>query len=166
MTRSTPLAFAALAACCLIGCFSPDGGLMPTTGRGFTYISTPTQPVTVTLIDTRTNESFYKMDIPAGQQLTFRFSDGTTTNDSAKAKPVTMSWGMWAAGDQVGSLSNQMTAPPASCRRIDISYRTPPEDPPPDPTLLLPPDLDGTSTASGMGGTTSGGTTTFTRPKD
>ncbi|NBX36920.1 MAG: hypothetical protein EBR10_06825 [Planctomycetes bacterium] len=139
---------------------------MPSTGRGFTYISTPTQPVTVTLIDTRTNESFYKMDIPAGQQLTFRFSDGTTTNDSAKAKPVTMSWGMWAAGDQVGSLSNQMTAPPASCRRIDITYRTPPEDPPPDPTLLLPPDAESATAADGSRSSAPGGTATFTRPKD
>ncbi|MFM7481117.1 MAG: hypothetical protein ACKO4V_08340 [Planctomycetota bacterium] len=165
MTRTIPPAVAVLAVCCLGGCYSPDGAFMPSTGRGFTYISTPTQPVTVTLIDTRNNESFYKMDIPAGQQLTFRFSDGTTTNDSAKAQPVTMSWGMWTAGDQVGSLSNQMTAPPASCRRIDITYRTPPEDPPPDPTLLLPPDVDGTSNASGTSGAP-GGTTTMTRPKD
>ncbi|MBM4101382.1 MAG: hypothetical protein FJ256_03850 [Phycisphaerae bacterium] len=166
MTRTTPLAVAALAASCLCGCYSTDGAFMPSTGRGFTYVSTPTQPVTVTLVDTRTNESFYKMDIPAGQQLTFRFSDGTSTSDSAKALPVTMSWGMWIAGDQVGSLSNQMTAPPASCRRIDITYRTPPEDPPPDPTLLLPPDVDSTATASGKSAAAPGGTATFTRPKD
>jgi hypothetical protein len=166
MSRIHTITVVSLVACSVCGCYSPDGAFMPSTGRGFTYISTPTQPVTVTLIDTRTNESFYKMDIPAGQQLTFRFSDGTTTNDSAKAKPVTMSWGMWAAGDQVGSLRNQMTAPPASCRRIDITYRTAPEDPPPDPTLLLPPDAADASTAAAAGAAPPGGTSTFTRPKD
>lgn len=124
-------------ATCVVGCYSPAGGAFPTSGRGFVYISTPTRPVTIAVVDTRTNEPFFAMDIPPGKQLTFKFIEGTGSD--ARADPTKMLWEVWDAGTEFGSLSNQLICPPASCRRIDVTYRPAPEDVPDDPTLLVPP---------------------------
>ena len=123
----------------LTGCYAPDGGFMPSSGRGFTFISTPTRPVTVTLVDTRSQEMFFKMDIPAGKQLTFKFIEGS--GSGSRAEPTKMIWEMWEAKTEFGELDNQLICPPASCRRIDVTYRPAPEDMPEDPTLLIPPDF-------------------------
>ncbi|MGA1516980.1 MAG: hypothetical protein ACO396_04330, partial [Phycisphaerales bacterium] len=76
-TFRTALAATALASLFAIpACYAPDGGFMPATGRGFTYVSTSFKPLTVTLVDVRTEEPFFVMAIPPGQQLTFKFLEG------------------------------------------------------------------------------------------
>ncbi|MSR69038.1 MAG: hypothetical protein EXS17_01630 [Phycisphaerales bacterium] len=129
---------ASAVAALLVGCYTPSGGFNPGTGRGFVYISTPTRPVTVTLVDTRNQEAFFRLDIPAGEQLTFKFVEGSGTG--SRIEPTKMLWAVWEAKTEFGSLNNQLICPPASCRRIDVTYRPAPEDPPADPTLIIPPD--------------------------
>lgn len=150
-----------LAATMLAGCYSPAGGAFPTSGRGFVYISTPTRPVTITLVDTRNQETFFKMAIPAGKQLTFKFIEGS--GSGSRMEPTKMLWAVWEANTQNGSLDNQMICPPASCRRIDITYRPAPEDMPEDPTLIIPPD---SLTPTDGANSTAGGAQPENRPKD
>jgi len=109
------------------GCYAPDGGFMPASGRGFTYVSTPMKPLTITLVDVRTEEPFFAVAIPPGQQLTFRFLEGK--GDDPVWTPDRMQWELYPKVTTMGQLSNQMTCPPASCRRIDVSIRQAPEDP-------------------------------------
>ena len=130
LLRASALPLLALGAC-----YSPDGGIMPSTGRGFVYISTPMQPTSVAVVDTRTQEAFFAMDIPPGKQLTFNFiEDG---GDDPVYSPARMVYSVWDAGNQIGTLDNQLTCPPASCRRIDVSYRKAPEWPEPDAETRL-----------------------------
>lgn len=122
----------------LSACYQPGGGWFSTSDRGFVYISTPTRPVSITLIDTRNGEPFFHMDIPPGKQLTFKFVEGT--GSGSRLQPSKLLWEVWDAHTEFGSLRNQMVCPPRSCRRIDVSFRPVPEDPLPDPTLIVPPD--------------------------
>ena len=48
------LPFLVVSLAALTGCYAPDGGFNPTSGRGFTYESTSMRPLTVSVIDTRT----------------------------------------------------------------------------------------------------------------
>ncbi len=144
----------------IVGCYTTDGGTFPTTGRGFVFISTPTRPVTVTLVDTRTQESFFKMDIPPGKQLTFKFIEGS--GSGSRVEPTKMIWEMWEAKTEFGSLDNELICPPASCRRIDVTYRPAPEESPTDPTLLIP----GSEDQAGGANSTNGGPQPTNRLKD
>lgn len=119
----------------LAGCYSPDGGLAPTTSRGWTYISTPMQPVSVAVVDTRTQEAFFAMDVPPGKQLTFNIIEGG--GDDPVYTPNRLVYSVWEAGTQIGTLDNQLTAPPMSCCRIDVSFRQAPEWPEQDPEVRL-----------------------------
>jgi len=98
---------------------------MPHTGDGFTYISTEQRPVTITLIDTRTEETFFKFEIPAGKQLTLNFLEGK--GDDPVERPDRMVYAIFDAGKTTGRLTNQLTCPPASSRRIDYTIRATPE---------------------------------------
>ena len=57
----------------LAGCYGPSGGIYPYSGGGYTYVSSEMRPVTISVIDTRTEEPFFKFEIPAGKQLTMNF---------------------------------------------------------------------------------------------
>ncbi|MFM1829699.1 MAG: hypothetical protein RLZZ558_39 [Planctomycetota bacterium] len=122
---------------CLIlaACYAPDGGFMPGSGRGFVYESTPMRPLTVSVVDTRTEEPFFVMELPAGKQLTFNFLQGG--GDDPVYTPDRMVYSVWDNGTQFGHLDNQLTCPPASCRRIDVEIRKGPEWPEPDPAVRL-----------------------------
>ncbi len=117
------------------GCYSPDGGLAPSTGRGWTYISTPMKPISVAVVDTRTQEAFFAMDIPPGKQLTFNIVEGG--GDDPVYTPNRLVYSIFEPGTQIGTLDNQLTAPPMSCVRIDVSIRPAPEWPEADPEVRL-----------------------------
>ena len=117
------------------GCYAPDGGFMPSSGRGFVYESTSMRPLTISVVDTRTQEPFFVMEVPAGKQLTFNFLQGG--GDDPVLTPDRMIYAVWDNGTQFGHLDNQLTCPPASCRRIDVAIRESPEWPEPDPAVRL-----------------------------
>lgn len=109
------------------GCYSPSGGLYPSSNGTFTYFSTTTSPKSIAIIDIRSEEAFFTMDIPVGKQLTFKFEDGG--GDDSIYTPDRMLWEVWELGTQTGRLTNQLTVPPASARRIQVSIRSAPEWP-------------------------------------
>ena len=139
-----PVATASLLASIAVvaGCYSTSGGFMPHTGGGFTYESTSLLPTTVTLLDgcKRTDSHpngtpFFIMEIPPGKQLTFNFEEDG--GDDPAVRPARMMYSVWKKGTQTGSLENVLSCPPASCRRIEVSYRPAPEQARPDESYRL-----------------------------
>lgn len=109
----------------LAGCYSPGGGIYPRSGGGYTYVSSEMRPITITVIDTRTEKPFFKLDIPPGKQLTMNFIEGQ--GDDPVERPDRMVYAIWDAGTSNGRLTNQLTCPPLGSRRIDYTIRTAPE---------------------------------------
>lgn len=107
------------------GCYSPRGSWYPSTGQGYTYISTEMRPVTITIVDTRTEEPFFKLEIPPGKQLSMNFLEGK--GDDPVERPDRMVYAIWEAGTTTGTLDNQLTCPPSGCRRIVYDLRPAPE---------------------------------------
>ncbi len=97
---------------------------MPTSGSGFTYISTPTYPVTVKIVNickldaNGAPQIFREFPVPPGKQLTFKFIAGK--GDDPAERPDQLLWEVWDAGTQIGSLRNQMPCPSQWCRRVDV----------------------------------------------
>ncbi len=135
----------------LAACYGPDGGFMPGSGRGRVYQSTSMQPKTVSVVDTRTEEAFFKMELPPGKQLTLNFLEGG--GDDPVYTPDRMVYAVWDNGVNTGHLDNQITCPPASCRRIDVEIRRGPVWPEPDPAVRLRTDqsADRPPPANGQG---------------
>ena len=141
------LATLALAFATLTGCYGPDGGFMPGSGRGYTYQSTSMTPLTISVTDTRTEEAFFTMELPPGKQLTFNFLQGG--GDDPVYTPDRMIYAVWDNGTVMGHLDNQITCPPASCRRINVDIRKAPVWPEPDPAVRLRTDQEADRPAYG-----------------
>lgn len=89
----------------------------------YTFESTPTMPQSVSLIDTRSGETVWAMDIPVGQQLTILFKNtGKKANELGYDE---MDWKLSVIGAPGRTLGNSMRVPPAYARRIDGSLREP-----------------------------------------
>ncbi|MFG0257481.1 MAG: hypothetical protein ACF8GE_06235 [Phycisphaerales bacterium JB043] len=107
------------------------------------YISTSWMPQTVTIVDSRTGEAIWSVDVPVGRQVTIDFNTGGGTDEYY---PDTMRWGFFAAGTGKGPLPYRMAVPPASARVIEPTLRPAPEWPGetytpgevPDPIILPP----------------------------
>ena len=114
-----------LAGPALSGCYSPGGNIFHVAGSAMTYYSTQLMPATVTLVDTRTEEAFFSVEIPPGKQLTLDFvrDDG----DDPVKTPDLMRYEIFKLGTSTGSLKNSLTVPNAACRRLDVDYRAAPE---------------------------------------
>lgn len=124
--RSTAaLALAMASVLTLAGCYSTETTLFSTTTGSFSYASTAMRPVTITIIDIRTEEPVFKMDVPVGQQLSFHFDE--TGGDDPVLRPAKMSWSMWESGNSFGSLTNTLSVPARDARRIEYSLRNSPE---------------------------------------
>ena len=66
----------------------------------FTYESSSWYPKTVSLIDTRTGQTVWTVDIPVGEQLVVGFSRGTGPNEFNTDEIV---WGLMPAGQRFGT---------------------------------------------------------------
>ena len=94
----------------------------------YTYVSRTWEPKTITLMDVRTNEAVWTVDVPVGSQLTLRFYE-----DKDPANPDTpdlMRWQIQEEGTKFGNLRNTTLVPAAEHRRLDVELRAVPEDPP------------------------------------
>jgi len=89
----------------------------------FTYVSTPYEPVTVTLIDTRDQQVIWSTDVPIGQKLTVRFYADKA--EGSLLSPDIMRWQLYDADSHSTRLKNQIPAPPPTARRLDVTYREP-----------------------------------------
>lgn len=128
LLRSLALAGVVFAASC--GPTSPYRPFYDEGGSGasideFTYVSTSQQPKTITIVDTRTQETVFAMDIPVGQQLVINFDDKSANSD--KYMSGTMRWAVMPAGDRYGSKRNRLDVPPPGSRRVDMTLRDGPE---------------------------------------
>ncbi len=92
----------------------------------YTFVSRAWEPKTVTLIDTRTGESLWSVDVPVGKELRMGFSKGTGPNEY---KPDEVTWEMRENGRRFGSRDNRMPCPPRDARRVDMTLRPKPEMP-------------------------------------
>ncbi len=117
------------------GCYTPEQGLLPRTGAPDTYYSTQTMPCTITIIDTRTGEPFFSIEIPPGKQFTVQFVAGK--GDDPVKTPDLMRYEIFKLGTLTGTLRNSITVPNQYCRRIDVDYRPGPEVPPEPPEAAL-----------------------------
>ena len=87
-----------------------------------TWESTEEFPKNITLIDTRSGEKIFVMEIPVGKQLVIDFETGTG-NDAVET-PDLMRWEVFPNGTGWGELSNAMTVPNRWSRRLDVALRT------------------------------------------
>lgn len=133
-TRSAMLGLGLGALAILGGCttggpyrsFWTEGG-SGSSEDAFTYVSTPHQPKTISVIDTRTGEVMWSVDVPVGQQLSMKFyHDREPDNPYA---PDLLKWSLWEAGTKHGRLDNALLVPSGDARRVDISLRQSPEFP-------------------------------------
>ncbi|MDP7030328.1 MAG: hypothetical protein QF733_08920 [Phycisphaerales bacterium] len=120
----------------LAGCSTlKGGGLLPSaagTASPITWESTAASPKTIVLVDVRTGENIFEMDIPLGKQLSVQFFQVKDPQKHPKA-PDTMFYGLQPAGQWVGVLDETVAVPHAVNRRIDVFLRTPEPFTPPDP---------------------------------
>lgn len=115
------VAASALAACG----YAPGGSGV--SNDTYTYYSLPNQPVTVTLVDTRTGKPCWSYEVPVGRQLTFSFTDDFAPENTRT--PTKLTWQEFKRGTKEGSLENSMLVPDRYSRRIDVEYRKHPEMP-------------------------------------
>lgn len=124
--RILALAPVAGLAACLIGGLSAcnthkpnnGGGVFGHAGGPVTIQSTEITQKSVRMVDMRSGEVFFTLDIPIGKQITFDFDRGD--GDDAVYTPDIMRYEVKDIGDSNGKLKNSMTAPNAESRRIDV----------------------------------------------
>ena len=110
-----------LVAAILAGCYRPGGAIMPYTGGAQTYWSSEMLPKTVLLVDVRTGDVVFSMDIPPGKQLSMDFVEGA--GDDPVFSPDLMRYEIFDIGTTTGKLRSAMSVPTASSRRVDIEIR-------------------------------------------
>lgn len=110
---------------------SPGGGLRST--DSFTYISTPFEPLTVTLYDNRDSEPLWTVEVPVGQKVTVRFLENRA-EDGTNRRPDVMQWEIYDQDKRRSDLTNTMAVPSAGSRLLKVAIRDgveyPAEDPP------------------------------------
>ena len=84
--------------------------------------------MTITLVDTRTHEPFFTMEVPVGKQLVVDFKEGE--GDDPTLTPDLMRWEVFPLGKKTGTLNNAISVPNQWSRRFDVDYRPAPEYPP------------------------------------
>lgn len=110
------------------GCYF-EGGSMSSEDR-FTYVSTTWQPKTISVVDTRTAEVIWSVDVPVGKKLVVDFNKGSDEEQKDPYRPDVMLWDIIEPDAYFGALSNKLRIPPKSARRIDMTLRPAPEQPP------------------------------------
>lgn len=129
------------------GCFYARQAFSKTPGGNmnsddsYTYVSTPYEPLTVTLYDNRDNEPLWTVDVPIGSKVSLRFlknkaEDGTTR------RPDIMQWAIYDAKRRTSRYDNTMAVPSAESRMMRVSLRTGPEYPEEKPEEQIFPNPD------------------------
>lgn len=123
---STFFALLALPAVALTGCNPYVEGGAGGSYDTFTYVSTPDQPKTITVVDTRDNSVIWTYELPVGRQLVISFMADRFENNPNRQD--LMRWGEMSPTTRYGDLHNEMAMP--KTRRIDWSMREPGESTP------------------------------------
>lgn len=104
------------------GCHWEGGPLW--SGQEFAYVSTTWSPKTVTVMDLRTGEAVWTVDVPVGQKVSFKFSEGTGPNEYNSDEIV---WEFMEMDDTFVARTQRSPCPPAHARRVDLTLRPAPE---------------------------------------
>jgi hypothetical protein len=115
------LALALASTVLLTGCRNSPGG-DGMSNDTYTYISTPYEPITVTLYDQRDREPLWTVEVPIGQKVTLRFLDNRAKEGTTR-RPDIMQWEIYDETKRRANLSNTMAVPPASSRLLKVSIR-------------------------------------------
>lgn len=137
MGRVIGAALAVLTLGALSGCLTPGGAMR--SNDEFTYVSTPWEPLTVTLYDRRDDTPLWTVDVPIGSKVSVRFYPDKETSGSARM-PDIMRWDIFDESKSLRRLTNAMAVPDANSRLLRVSLR---EDVPEFPEEI-PTDADGT----------------------
>jgi len=106
----------------------------------FTYESTTWSPKTVELLDTRTDQTMWSVDVPVGQKLTIDFSD--VPNPADPAYPDAMRWVVQPINrDSLGG-AQTMAVPNRHGRLVQMTLRSAPEMPDQTAASPEPPALE------------------------
>jgi len=103
-----------------------------------TFQSTAAVPKTVAIVDTRTGEAVFELDIPLGKQLSIEFFKYSTSGER-DGPPNYMKYTVHALGRTIGSLDETVDLPAAWNRRLDVFMRSPEDYTPMDPTRTVEP---------------------------
>lgn len=106
------------------GCAYMPGGKMVSDDH-FTYTSTPYEPKTLTLVDTRTGNIMWTHDVLVGEQVSVQFYPHRAEGDPDF--PDVMRWQIANAESGYVILRNQMPVPDRWSRRLDMTLRDVPE---------------------------------------
>jgi len=110
-----------LASLLTAGCYTPQGGLMPSSTGALTYYSTAEEPKTIMILDMRNGENIFEMKIPVGKQFVMQFH--AESGDDPVYTPDLMKYEVMDIGNSIGSLNNSITVPGPYSRRIDVFIR-------------------------------------------
>lgn len=116
----------------LVGAGGCAGTYLRESGAGrsldqYTYISRPHEPKTISLVDTRTDEVIWTVDIPVGSQLSMRFIPNHDKDNAFT--PDLLRWEIWDERRFAGRMTNSMPVPSHDSRRLDLTIREQPEFP-------------------------------------
>jgi hypothetical protein len=112
---------------CLSGCTTLKPGGSEWSDDAFTWYSTPHQPTTVTLQDTRTGQALWTYEVPVGRQLSIQFFEAADPNNMNT--PDEMRWQELPIGTVFATLENVLPVPNKEGRRVDWIIRSHPEFP-------------------------------------
>ncbi len=88
----------------------------------FTYISTPWEPLSVTLYDRREDTPLWTVDVPIGSKVSIRFYENRDTSGSV-LRPDIMRWEIFDQSIRNTRLTNAMAVPPADSRLLQVNLR-------------------------------------------
>jgi len=116
------------------GCFYAKQAFSKTSGGNmrsddsYTYISTPYEPLTVTLYDNRDNEPLWTVDVPIGSKVSLKFLKNKVKEGTTR-RPDIMQWAIYDAKRRTARYENTMAVPSAESRLMRVSIRKGPEFP-------------------------------------
>lgn len=116
------------------GCFYAKQAFSKTPGGNmnsddsYTYVSTPYEPLTVTLYDNRDNEPLWTVDVPIGSKVSLRFLENKAKEGTTR-RPDIMQWVIYDDSRRTARYDNTMAVPPARSRLMRVSLRQGPEFP-------------------------------------
>lgn len=122
LTLATMLIMGSLMTGCVKSLVSNTPGGSHRSSDSYTYISTPFEPLTVTLYDQRDNEPLWTVDVPIGQKVTVRFLSNKSKEGTTR-RPDIMQWEMYDQTKRRANLTNTMAVPGADSRLLRVAIR-------------------------------------------
>lgn len=109
------------------GCYT-EGGSHISLDRQV-WVSRAFSPITASVIDARTGEAIWSVDVPVGQKVVFDFRGPNSNPANDPVYPDIMDWNVMPEHSQTTPLSRSVPVPSRDARRIEMTLRKAPELP-------------------------------------